>query len=102
VFIKALLECSLIQSNIKITITTPHLTPLIPRVPVDTKLPTKIGGDPILPVKAGTPIAHMGKTNPHAPIYMQCSDLVVNKGHQFGIDLSLIEKQALIEFMKTL
>ena len=81
---------------------TPHREPIIPRVPQDTKLPTKIGGTPIIPVDAGSPIAEMGNTNPHAPIYMQCSDYVVNKGHQFGIDLSLQQKLALVEFMKTL
>ena len=89
----------LMSDDIKVT---PHRAPIIPRVPIDTKLPTKIGGDPIIPVDAGTPIAHMGNTNPHAPIYMQCSDLVVNKGHQFGVNLSLKEKQSLVEFMKTL
>ena len=89
----------LMSDDIKVT---PHRAPIIPRVPIDTKLPTKIGGDPIIPVDAGTPIAHMGNTNPHAPIYMQCSDLVVNKGHQFGVNLSLREKQSLVEFMKTL
>lgn len=81
---------------------TPHREPIIPRVPQDTKLPTKIGGTPIIPVDAGSPIAEMGNTNPHAPIYMQCSDYVVNKGHQFGVDLSLQQKLALVEFMKTL
>jgi mono/diheme cytochrome c family protein len=81
---------------------TPHRELKIPRVAMDTKLPTKIGGTPIIPVKAGSPVAEMGNTNPHSPLYMQCSDYVVNKGHQFGIDLSLQKKQALIEFLKTL
>jgi hypothetical protein len=81
---------------------TPHREPKIPRIAMDTKLPTKIGGTPIIPVKAGSPVADIGNTNPHAPLYMQCSDYVVNKGHQFGIDLTLHQKRSLIEFMKTL
>jgi len=80
----------------------PHREPKITRVPVDTKLPMKVGGDPFIPVDAGTPIVEIASINPHSPLFMTCSDEVENKGHQFGIDLSAAEKQALIEFLKTL
>ena len=81
---------------------TPHRELKIPLVSVDTKIPTKVGGTPIIPIDGGSPIAEIGNTNPHAPLYMQCSDYVVNKGHQFGIDLNVQHKRALTEFIKTL
>jgi len=31
---------------------------------------------------------------------MKCDDLVENKGHQFGVDLSKEDKYALREFLK--
>ncbi len=53
-----------------------------------------------LPVKKGTPVAYFASSDPHAPLYMKCDDLVENKGHQFGVDLSAQEKSALTEFLK--
>lgn len=55
-----------------------------------------------LPVSEGTPIAYFTSSNPHSPLFMKCDDLVENKGHQFGIDLSDEEKMALREFLKIL
>lgn len=80
----------------------PHREPKITRVPVDTKLPMKVGGTPFIPIEAGTPIVEILSIDPHAPTFMTCSDLVENKGHQFGIDLEPEDKSALVEFMKTL
>lgn len=81
---------------------SPHREQKITRVPLDTKLPTKIGGEPFIPVKAGTPIVEILSMNPHAPTHLTCADYVENKGHTFGVDLPLTDKKALIEFMKTL
>lgn len=81
---------------------SPHREQKITRVPLDTKLPTKIGGEPFIPVKAGTPIVEILSMNPHAPTHLTCADYVENKGHTFGVDLPLSDKQSLIEFMKTL
>jgi hypothetical protein len=53
-----------------------------------------------LPVKKGTPLAHFTSSNPHAPLFMKCDDLVENKGHQFGVNLSKDDKLALREFLK--
>ncbi len=53
-----------------------------------------------LPVHAGTPIAHFASSDPHAPLFMKCDDLVENKGHQFGVALPKEEKLALREFLK--
>lgn len=80
----------------------PHREPKITRVPLDTKLPTKVGGDPIIKVKAGTPVVEILSLNPHSPMHLTCADYVENKGHTFGVDLPLADKQALIEFVKTL
>lgn len=81
---------------------SPHREQVITRVPLDTKLPTKVGGKPFISVKAGTPVVEILSMNPHAPAHLTCADYVENKGHTFGIDLPLSEKSALIEFMKTL
>lgn len=53
-----------------------------------------------LPVPEGTPVADFASSNPHNPFYMKCYDLVENKGHQFGVDLSADDKRALTEFLK--
>jgi mono/diheme cytochrome c family protein len=53
-----------------------------------------------LPVAKGTPVAYLASSDPHSPLYMKCDDLVENKGHQFGIDLSKEDKAALAEFLK--
>ena len=45
-------------------------------------------GPALLPVKKGTPVAHVISSNPHSPLFMKCDDLVENKGHQFGVDLT--------------
>ena len=55
-----------------------------------------------LPVHKGTPIAYFTSSDPHSPVFMKCDDLVENKGHQFGIDLSDEDKLALREFLKIL
>ncbi len=55
-----------------------------------------------LPVKKGTPVAYFASSDPHSPLYQKCDDLVENKGHQFGIDLSAQDKAALTEFLKIL
>ena len=81
---------------------TPHREAKITRVPHDTKLPTKVGGKPFIPVDKGTPAVEILSVNPHAPLHLTCADLVENKGHTFGVDLPPADKTALIEFMKTL
>ncbi len=53
-----------------------------------------------LPVRKGTPVAYFASSDPHNPVFMKCDDLVENKGHQFGVDLSASEKSALTEFLK--
>ncbi len=53
-----------------------------------------------LPVKKGTPVAYFASSDPHKPLYQKCDDLVENKGHQFGVDLSAQDKAALTEFLK--
>jgi hypothetical protein len=57
-------------------------------------------GPALLPVKKGTPVAHVISSNPHSPLFMKCDDLVENKGHQFGVDLTPQDKRALREFLK--
>lgn len=53
-----------------------------------------------LTVPEGTPINAVASQNPHNPLFMKCSDLVENKGHEFGVDLSAEDKSALTEFLK--
>lgn len=53
-----------------------------------------------LPVRKGTPVAYFTSSDPHKPLFMKCDDLVENKGHQFGIELSASDKAALTEFLK--
>lgn len=57
-------------------------------------------GWPKITLKKGTPVAYFASTNPHKPLFMGCDDLVENKGHQFGVDLSAQDKHALREFLK--
>ena len=45
-------------------------------------------------------MAYFASSDPHSPIFQKCDDLVENKGHQFGVDLSAAEKEALTEFLK--
>ena len=89
----------LMSDNLKVT---PHREPKVTRFPVDFKLPLKVGGEPMIKVKAGTPVVEALSINPHSPLYMSCSDEVENKGHQFGVDLNPEDKNALIEFLKTM
>ena len=81
---------------------TPHRPQKIGKTDRPIKLaPREDGQGPIkLPVPAGTPIAAFASSDPHAPLFMKCDDLVENKGHQFGISLSKDEKLALREFLK--
>lgn len=57
-------------------------------------------GWPKLTIPSGTPVGAVGSSNPHNALFMKCSDLVANKGHQFGVDLAANEKLALREFLK--
>lgn len=57
-------------------------------------------GFPPIPLSAGVPVATLASLNPHFPLVMKCPDIVENKGHQFGVDLSKKEKYALREFLK--
>jgi hypothetical protein len=57
-------------------------------------------GPALIPFKKGEPVAHALSSNPHSPLFMKCDDLVENKGHQFGIDLTPQDKFALREFLK--
>ncbi len=81
---------------------TPHRAPKISVTQADIKLAPREDGQGLikLPVPAGTPISYFTSSDPHSPLYMKCDDLVENKGHQFGIDLSKDDKAALAEFLK--
>ncbi|MGH8530321.1 MAG: hypothetical protein ACRETN_10890 [Nevskiales bacterium] len=80
----------------------PHRAEKITVTDRDIKLaPREDGKGPIkLPVKTGTPIAYFTSSDTHRPLFQKCDDLVENKGHQFGIDLSPADKLALREFLK--
>jgi len=82
----------------------PYREPVVWRTPVDIAVPTRSDGKGwmSLSLPAGSPVGHMASVNPHRPWYSQCDDYVENRGHQFGTDLSPSDKQALIEFLKTL
>ncbi|HRH92248.1 MAG TPA: hypothetical protein PLW01_10065, partial [Agitococcus sp.] len=54
----------------------------------------------LIPFKKGEPAAHVLSSDPHRPLFMKCDDLVENKGHQFGVDLTPQDKHALREFLK--
>jgi len=81
---------------------TPHRPQKISRTEREIKLaPREDQQGPIkLTVPAGTPVAAFTSTDPHAPLFMKCDDLVENKGHQFGVSLSKDDKLALREFLK--
>jgi hypothetical protein len=68
----------------------------------DTKITPRedMQGWPKIPIKKGTPVANIASVNPHNPLFMGCSDIVENNGHQFGVDLSKEDKYALREFLK--
>ena len=57
-------------------------------------------GWPKITLKKGTPVAYAASADPHNALFMKCDDLVENKGHQFGVDLSKEDKYALREFLK--
>lgn len=80
----------------------PHRKPKILKTTEDFKLAPREDGQGFikLPVSKGTPIAYFTSSDPHSPVFMKCFDLVENKGHQFGIDLSNEDKAALSEFLK--
>ncbi len=81
---------------------TPHRDAKITRTTRDFGLAPREDGQGFikLPVKKGTPVAYFTSSDPHSPLYMKCDDLVENKGHQFGVDLSDSDKAALTEFLK--
>jgi len=81
---------------------TPHRPQKISVTDRDIKLaPREDQQGPIkLTIKKGTPIAAFTSSDPHAPTFMKCDDLVENKGHQFGVSLSKEDKLALREFLK--
>nr|MBV6628395.1 hypothetical protein [Oceanococcus sp. HetDA_MAG_MS8] len=80
----------------------PHRSPKITGTTEDIWLAPREDGQGLikLPVRKGTPVAYFASSDPHAPLYQKCDDLVENKGHQFGIDLSRSDKDALTEFLK--
>ena len=80
----------------------PHREPKITVTTEDIMLAPREDGQGFikLPVKKGTPVAYFASSNPHKPLYQKCDDLVENKGHQFGVELSAQEKAALVEFLK--
>lgn len=80
----------------------PHRQPKTTVTTADTKVGAREDGQALiqLPVAKGTPVAYFTSQNPHSPMFMQCDDLVENKGHQFGVDLSEEDKHALTEFLK--
>ena len=83
---------------------TPHREPKITGFTEDVKVTAREDGQgfPKVTLKAGTPVAHVGSLDPHHPIFMKCDDLIENKGHQFGVNLTKEEKYALREFLKIL
>lgn len=80
----------------------PHRKPKITNTTEDFKLAAREDGQGWIKmaVKKGTPVVHFTSVDPHRPVFMKCYDLVENKGHQFGIDLSAEQKAALTEFLK--
>jgi mono/diheme cytochrome c family protein len=79
-----------------------HREPKITVADHDFRIATREDGQGLvrLTVKKGTPVAYFGSTDPHAPVFSKCEDLVENKGHQFGIALPPADKKALVEFLK--
>jgi len=84
----------------------PNVTPHRPQKTTVTDREVKLApredqqGPIRLTVEKGTPVAHFTSSDPHSPVFMKCDDLVENKGHQFGVDLSKDDKAALAEFLK--
>ena len=82
----------------------PHRPQKITGLTEDTQVTARedAQGFPKITLKKGTPVANTASLDPHHPIFMKCDDPVENKGHQFGVDLSKEEKNALKEFLKIL
>ena len=80
----------------------PHRQQKTTRIDRDIKIaPREDMQGPIkLTVHKDTPVAYFTSSNPHSPLFQKCDDLVENKGHQFGVDLSADDKKALTEFLK--
>ncbi|PWN56000.1 hypothetical protein [Abyssibacter profundi] len=80
----------------------PHRPQKITGTTMDIKVAPREDGQGLikLPVAEGTPVAYFASSDPHKPLFQKCDDLVENKGHQFGVDLSAEDKAALTEFLK--
>jgi hypothetical protein len=72
----------------------------ITRLQADLKISATGQPDGLITIPKGTPVAAVGSSNPYNAVFMGCGDLVENKGHQFGIDLTASDKLALREFLK--
>ena len=72
----------------------------ISRFQADLKISPTGQPDGFITIPKGTPVAAVGSSDPFNPAFIKCGDLVENKGHQFGIDLTSSEKLALREFLK--
>ena len=81
---------------------TPHRQPKITRLTDTIRITPREDGQGFIKIKVpeGTPVTNIASQNPHDAIFMTCNDLVENKGHQFGVDLSAADKEALTEFLK--
>lgn len=66
---------------------------------IQLTLPPPLG--PIT-LPGGFPVALFSNLDPQNPLKNLCPDLIENKGHTFGSDLSAHDKYALREFLKTL
>ncbi len=79
-----------------------HRPQKITRTTQDIKVAPREDGKGLikLPVKKGTPVAYFASSDPHAPLYQKCDDLVENRGHQFGVNLPQADKDAVAEFLK--
>lgn len=66
---------------------------------IQLTLPPPLGE---ITLPAGYPVALFSNLDPANPLNNLCPDLVENKGHTFGSDLTAREKYALREFLKTL
>ena len=64
------------------------------RDPVVNTLPIAVG-----PFPAGTPLAYVFSRNPNTGELL-CDDVVENRGHYFGTDLSFFDKSALIYYLQ--
>ncbi len=81
---------------------TPHRPQKVTGFNEDVKITGRedAQGPTLMTLKKGTPVAYVASVDPHSPLFVKCDDLVENKGHQFGVDLTPAEKHALREFLK--